>query len=444
MRQEMQVDLATLPSPPQNPLPRKQRLEAVRTFHTGIDTLRDAGGPVTRFRLGPRWLMPPIVLVTSPEAIRDVLSARDGSVDKTTPVFVELRRAIGSNLADLPHKLWQPRRRTLQPVFTKQRVHESVAENWIDNEVDLDVESRTLTLRALGRSVLGVDLNDHAEEVSEPLTIALRYAMSRALRPVRAPWWLPTPARRRARSASARLHRLTADILHACRVDPQREAPLVHALIAATDPVDGRKLTDSEICDELIIFMFAGHETTATTIAYALWQLGRNPDQQDRLAAEVCALPDRRLTPDDLPQLPYTVQVVREALRLCPPAPTGTRMACRDLHVGGYRVKAGTMVIVGRMAVHRDPTLWDNPLAFNPDRFNPADHAARDRWQYLPFGGGPRSCIGDHFAMMEATLGLATLVRQAEIRSLDDEFPVDLHFSMIAGGPIRAHVRRRS
>jgi cytochrome P450 len=426
----------------------------VRTFHTGIDTLRDAGGPVTRFRLGPRWLMPPIVLVTSPEAIRDVLSARDGSVDKTTPVFVELRRAIGSNLADLPHKLWQPRRRTLQPVFTKQRVHEfgghmalaaeSVAENWIDNEVDLDVESRTLTLRALGRSVLGVDLNDHAEEVSEPLTIALRYAMSRALRPVRAPWWLPTPARRRARSASARLHRLTADILHACRVDPQREAPLVHALIAATDPVDGRKLTDSEICDELIIFMFAGHETTATTIAYALWQLGRNPDQQDRLAAEVCALPDRRLTPDDLPQLPYTVQVVREALRLCPPAPTGTRMACRDLHVGGYRVKAGTMVIVGRMAVHRDPTLWDNPLAFNPDRFNPADHAARDRWQYLPFGGGPRSCIGDHFAMMEATLGLATLVRQAEIRSLDDEFPVDLHFSMIAGGPIRAHVRRRS
>jgi cytochrome P450 len=88
--------------------------------------------------------------------------------------------------------------------------------------------------------------------------------------------------------------------------------------------------------------------------------------------------------------------------------------------------------------------LWDNPLAFNPDRFNPADHAARDRWQYLPFGGGPRSCIGDHFAMMEATLGLATLVRQAEIRSLDDEFPVDLHFSMIAGGPIRAHVRRRS
>lgn len=454
MRQETQTDLASLPLPPRNPLPRRQRVEAVRSFHTGIDRLRDAGGPVTRFTLGPRGLMPPVVLVTSPDAIRDVLATRDGSVDKTSPVFTELRRALGSNLADLPHELWQPRRRTLQPVFTKQRVHEfgghmaqaaeSVAEKWVDTEVDLDVESRTLTLRALGRSVLGVDLNDHADEVSEPLREALQYAMSRALRPVRAPWWLPTPARRRAREASARLHRLTADILRACRVDPQREAPLVHALIAATDPVDGRTLSDQEICDELIIFMFAGHETTATTLAYALWQLGRHAEYQDRLAAEVLALPARRLTPDDLPRLPYTVQVVREALRLCPPAPTGTRMACRDLRVGDYRVEAGTMVIIGRMAVQRDPTLWADPLTFDPDRFSEANSAARDRWQYLPFGGGPRSCIGDHFAMMEATLGLATLVRQAEIRSLDDEFPVALHFSMIAGGPIRAHVRRRS
>lgn len=206
---------------------------------------------------------------------------------------------------------------------------------------------------------------------------------------------------------------------------------------------DGRALSDQEICDELIIFMFAGHETTATTLAYALWQLGRNGECQDRLAAEVLALPPRRLTPEDLPRLPYTVQVVREALRLCPPAPTGTRMACRDLQVGGYRVEAGTMVIIGRMAVQRDPTLWHDPLTFDPDRFSAANSAARDRWQYIPFGGGPRSCIGDHFAMMEATLGRATLVRQAEIRSLDDEFPVALHFSMIAGGPIRAHVKRR-
>jgi cytochrome P450 len=454
MVQTTQRDLASLPLPPKNPLPYKQRIEAVRTFHTGIDKLRDAGGPVTRFSLGPRWLMPPVVLVTSPSAIRDVLSTKDDSVDKTTPVFVELRRILGSNLADLPYALWQPRRRTLQPVFTKQRVHEfgghmalaaeSVAEKWIDNEVDLDAESRMLTLAALGRSVLGMDLNDRGQEVSEPLREALQYAMSRALRPVRAPWWLPTPARRRARSASAQLHRLTAEILHACRADPGLEAPLVHALMAATDPLDGTKLSDDEICDELIIFLFAGHETTATTLAYALWQLGRNPQCQDRLAAEVGNLPARQLTPDDLGQLPYTVQVVREALRLCPPAPTGTRMASRDLQVGGYRVKAGTMLLIGRMAVHRDPTLWANPLDFDPERFDAANASTRDRWQYLPFGGGPRSCIGDHFAMMEASLGLATLVRQAEIRALADDFPVALHFSMIAGGPIRAHVRRRT
>ena len=118
-------------------------------------------------------------------------------------------------------------------------------------------------------------------------------------------------------------------------------------------------------------------------------------------------------------------------------------MACRDVEVGGYLVPKGTMLIVGRMAVQRDPQLWDDPLRFDPERFSPENFKALDRWQYLPFGGGPRSCIGDHFAMLEVTLALATLIRGAEIRSLDDEFPLALHFTMIAGGPIRARVRPR-
>ena len=143
--------------------------------------------------------------------------------------------------------------------------------------------------------------------------------------------------------------------MHDCRADPTRVAPLVQALIAAEDPETGKRLSDEEICDELIMFFFAGHDTTATTLTYALWSLGRHADCQDRVAAEVAALPDRPLTPDDIPQLGYTVQVIRESLRLCPPAPTGTRMACRDVEVGGYLVPKGTMLIVGRMAVQRDP-----------------------------------------------------------------------------------------
>lgn len=447
-------DVAKLPLAPKNPLPYRERLRAIKEFHTGTNKLRDAGGPVTRVTLGPRWLIPPIVLATSPRGIRDIISVRDGSVDKTSTVATELRRLLGPNLFVLPHTEWLPRRRTLQPVFTPQRVRqfgghmaeaaEIVCARWSeDTEVDLDAECRTLTLRALGRSVLGLDLDERSDAIAEPLRVATSYAVQRALRPLRAPQWMPTPSRRRARAAAGAIRELADEILHACRADPGREAPLVHALIAATDPETGKSLSDSEIRDEMIIFLFAGHDTTATTLTYALWALGRHPDLQARVAAEVVELPDRRLTPDDVARLGFTVRVLQESLRLCPPGPTGTRMATRDVEVAGYRVKAGTMLAFGRMAVQTDPNLWDDPLRFDPDRFSPERADERNRWQYLPFGGGPRSCIGDHFAMLEATLALATIVRRVEIESVSDDFPLAVPFTMVAAAPIRAKIRRR-
>lgn len=447
-------DLAALPLAPKNPLPYRERLKAIKEFHTGTNKLRDAGGPVTRVTLGPKWLIPPIVLATSPQGIRDIVSVRDGSVDKTSTVATELRRLLGGNLFVLPHSEWLPRRRTLQPVFTRQRVRqfgghmaeaaEIVCAQWRDGaEIDLDAQCRTLTLRALGRSVLGLDLDERSDAIAEPLRVATSYAVRRALRPLRAPEWMPTPARRRARAAAAAIRELADEILQACRADPEREAPLVHALIAATDPETGQSLSDNEIRDEMIIFLFAGHDTTATTLTYALWALGRHPDLQQRVAAEAAGLPNRQLTPDDVARLDFTVRVLQEALRLCPPGPTGTRMATRDVEVAGYRVEAGTMLAFGRMAVQTDPDLWDDTLRFDPDRFSPEHADGRDRWQYVPFGGGPRSCIGDHFAMLEATLALATIVRRVEIKSLSEEFPLAVPFTMVAAAPIRAKIRLR-
>jgi cytochrome P450 len=321
---------------------------------------------------------------------------------------------------------------------------EWVVGGWVDGVVvNLDDESRRLTLSALGRSVLGLDLSEHVADIAEPLREALTYVADRSLRPVRAPRWLPTRAGRRARSASATLHRLAHDILRKCRTDPSVDAPLVRALLAATDPETGVGLSDDEIADEMIVFLFAGYDTTATTLTYALWQLGRHPQLHDRVATEIAALGDRPLQPDDVANLSYTVQVLKESLRLCPPGPTGTRMATRDVAVGGYRVPAGTMLVFGRLTVQRDPTLWEDPLTFDPDRFGPEQSRNRNRWQYLPFGGGPRSCIGDHFAMLEATLGLATFIRRAEVTALDADFPLAVSFTMVAGGAIPARVRRR-
>jgi cytochrome P450 len=239
------------------------------------------------------------------------------------------------------------------------------------------------------------------------------------------------------------MRQVTADILAACRADPTRDAPLVRALLAASDPETGQPISDDDICNDLLIFMLAGHDTTATALTYALWALGHHDDVQSRVAAEAAELGDRELTAQDVTRLGYTTQVLREALRLCPPAAGVGRLAVRDIDVDGYRVEAGTLVAVGIYALHRDPALWPDPLVFDPDRFSLERMKGRDRWHFVPFAGGARSCIGEHFAMLETTLALATIVRSTRLTSLHDEFPVDVPFTTVARGPIPARVESR-
>ena len=379
MRQARPLTLPGCRTPPRNPLTLRQQIHAVKAFHIGQEVLRDAGGHMTRLKHGPAWLMPEAVVATSPQAARDILGGT-GSAAERTPAHDEVRSLLGASLFTFKHDAWLPRRRALQPVFTKHNVRvfgghmaqaaDIVAASWGDAAVvDLDTECRRLTLRALGRSVLGIDLDERADAIAEPLRTALGYVTARVTSPVRPPRWLPTPARQRARAAATTLRRLAAEVLQACRDDPSRDAPLVRAMIAATDPATGRLLTDDEIRDELIVFMSAGHDTTATTLTYALWALGHHPDMQGEVRAETDAIGDQELTPDDVPRLRYTVQVLHEALRLCPPAPSIPRLITRDIEVDGYLVKAGTLCTVGVYAMHRDPDLWEDPLEFDPDRF---------------------------------------------------------------------------
>jgi cytochrome P450 len=447
-------DVSALPLAPKNPLPLWQLVKLVRTLDTGQELIRDAGGPITRITFGPKWLLPPIVAVMSPDGIRDVMGRTDALSERCI-IHEEVRHMAGDSLFVLSTEAWLPRKRALQPVFTKYNVRNfggqmsRAAQTFVDRwgnggEVDLDVECRRLTMQSLGRSVLGVDLNERADVIAEHMHVASSYTADRALRPVRAPRWLPTPARRRARAAVTSMRTVTNEILQACRADPNLDAPLVHALIAATDPETGQSPSDEDICNDLLIFMLAGHDTTATALTYALWAMGHHGDVQDRVAAEAAELGDRELTPEDVPRLGYTVQVLREALRLQPPAAGVARLAVRDIAVGGYRVEAGSIMAVGIYALHRDPALWPQPLVFDPDRFSPEAVKGRDRWQFIPFVAGPRSCIGEHFAMLETTLAMATIVRSLEIRSVDQDFPVAVPFTTVADGPIRARVRSRN
>jgi cytochrome P450 len=448
----VQPAAAALALAPKNPLPYWRRLRAVRSYIDGLQTLVDAGGPVTRIVLGPKWLLPNVVLIASPQGARDLLGRTDEVADRgRTRTMVEMRALMGGNLLDLPHERWLPRRRTLQPMFTKRQVPRKpghmgpAAQSGADGlpysaVVDRDPQCRKQTLRALGRSVLGLDLDERADEIGWALRTSLEWVADRAARPVNLPRWLPTRGQRAARRANDTLHRLAAEILHEVRVDPDRDAPLVRALIDAIDPETGRPLPDDEICHELVLFMLAGHDTTSTTLTYALWSLGHHRDIQDRVRAEIAALGERALTPDDVPALDMTVRVLHEALRLCPPAAGTMRAPTRDIVVDGHLVEAETMALVSFYALHRDPALWEEPERFDPDRFLAERSKGRSRWQYLPFGGGPRSCVGDHFAMLEATLALATVVRAAEIESLDENFPLATPFTVVAAAPIRARI----
>jgi cytochrome P450 len=450
------ADLGKLPLAPKNPLPYRHQLRALRSLIDGFQELFDAGGPITRMVLGPKWLFPTAVLIASPQGARDVLGRTDEIADRGgATTAIEMRRLMGGNLLVLPHEQWLPRRRTLQPMFTKLRVQryaghmaaaaQTVVDGWCSGAtLDLDTECRALTLRALGRSVLGLDLDARAETVGPALRTALSWVADRGTRPVNLPQWAPTPGQRRARRANAALHQLAAEILAAVRDDPARDAPLVRALITAADPHTGQPLSDDDICHELVLFMLAGHDTTSTTLSYSLWALGHHPEIQERVFDEVSALGDRPLTPDDVPRLGHTVRVLHEALRLCPPGAGTPRLLRKDLTVEGYRLEAGTVAVVSFYALHRNPQLWDDPLTFDPDRFLPERSQGRSRWQYLPFGGGPRSCIGDHFAMLEATLALATIIRAARIESLHDDFPLATPFTVVAAEPIGARVHQRT
>ena len=440
--------------PPLAPMSLPARLRALREFHTGPAVVRELAGPVVRVPVGPRSIVPPYVLVTSPQGAHDVLAgSSNDTMDKLTQVHRETR-LIGDNVFNLPYEPWKPQRRTLQPLFTKQHVAtfaghmaaaaDERASTWVEGaRIDLDREMRGVTLRVLGRSMFGVDLDEHASDLGPSIQQVLSYATSRGLRPVRAPTSLPTPARRRFRRALAEIHGVIEEAIAGYQADPARDCELVRLLLAARDPDTGRSLTHDEVVSDLAVFLIAGHDTTSTTLTYALWALGHHPDLQDRVAEEVGGLGDRPLTVSDVPALPFTVQVIHEALRLCPPAPALARLATRDTVVDGFRIERGSNVLVGVYALHRDPALWDAPETFDPDRFSAERSRGRDRWQFLPFGAGARSCIGDHFAMLEATLGLASLVRRRRVTSLDADFPLALPFTMTAGGPILARAETR-
>jgi cytochrome P450 len=287
-----------------------------------------------------------------------------------------------------------------------------------------------------GRALFGSDVEEALPAFRYNIPFLSRRAFVRSITPVKIPLHWPTPGNRKATRAQSEVYGVVDDLIARRRAAPAAGEDLLSLLIAAQDPEGGVALSDGEVRDQALIFLVAGHETTATSMTFALHLLGLHPDVQTRVQEEVEeVLGDRLPVLEDVGALQYTTMVVKEAMRLYPAAYAIPRLTEEDDEVGGYTIPAGTVAVVSPWLTHRHPRFWDDPERFNPERFTPDLEKARHRYAYFPFGGGPRACIGQYFSMLEAIIAVAMIARAFRLTSPPGPVPL---FPAITLRPRRA------
>lgn len=378
-------------------------------------------GDVVGFRIGPLRA----VFLRHPDAVKHVLVDNNHNYDKQTRGYDVLRTFLGSGLLTSEGDFWRRQRRIAQPAFHRRKIAAfgqimvddtiDMLARWDDaaslgKTIDMAEEMTSLTLRIVGQTLLSTEVESSAGEVGRAVTLLNQWA-DRALDSI-LPLGFPTPGTLRAREAARRLDTVIADII-ARRRSGEHGDDLLGMLMDTRDADTGETMTDRQLRDEVMTIFLAGHETTATSLAWTFYLLSTHPEVERKIRAELerelCGRPP---TVDDLPRLTYLLQVVKESMRLLPPAWIIDRHAVADDVVTGYRIKKDTLVLLSPYVTHRHPALWPNPEGFDPERFAPALEESRPRYAYFPFGGGPRQCIGNNFAMMEAQLILATVLQR--------------------------------
>jgi len=364
----------------------------------------------------------PVLLVNEPGGVRRVLVENARAYSKATIQYGALSLVTGGGLLTADGEAWRRSRRIAQPAFhhgTLDAVAEQavaaadrVTRGWHDipdgGVVDVDAACMQATLEVVGRTLFDADLAADGELIVAAVHDALAVVVQRARTPQ--PSWLPTPANRRLARAVATLDRTCGAVVRARRERGLAGEDLLALLLRSADAEGG--LSAAEVRDELVTLVIAGHETVASALSWTLWLLADHPHEQQLVHEELDTVLAGRRAPAwaDLPALRRTRAVVDEALRLFPPAWVITRRAVADDVVCGIDVPAGTLVVISPWLVHRRSADWPSPRTFDPSRFA-GDRSATPRGAYLPFGVGPRLCIGRDFALVESVLALAALLR---------------------------------
>jgi cytochrome P450 len=375
-------------------------------------------GDVVRLRLGYHR----IFLVNHPDAIEEVLVTKSRNFIKhfalrLTPLL------LGNGLLLSEGDFYLRQRRMVQPAFHRARlatyapIMVQAAQNtlatWRPGETrDMTGEMMRITLEIAARTLFGSEVARETQEINERLQFLQESYLARFNSFYPIPIWIPTQANLRMRKAIRRLDQIIYRFIDQRRQSGTDRGDLLSLLLHARDEDDGGQMTDRQVRDEAMTLFLAGHETTTLALSWTWYLLATHPEAEERLATEVrAALAGRLPTVDDLPRLRYTEWVVQESMRLYPPVYTIGREALRDCEVGGYRVPKGTTILMNQWIVHRDRRFFEQPEQFAPERWT-GDFVHRlPRYAYFPFGGGPRLCPGNNFAMMEAMLILATIAQ---------------------------------
>lgn len=373
-------------------------------------------------------------LVTHPALIDEILRGQASSMVKDI-VTRALAPLVGQGLLTSERDVWRRQRRLIQPAFGHEAVQrygrvmvdltERMLDTWKDGQtVDLQEEMSRLTLSIVGKTLFDAEVGGDADVVGN----ALEHVMDFFLGPGK--WfpglrWAPTPSGIRFRRAIRKIDQVIYKLIAERRREGVDRGDLLSKLIAATDDEGG--MSDRQLRDECVTLFLAGHETTALALTYALALLSRHPECAARVESEVLSLAGARsLKVEDVPSLGYTECVVREAMRLYPPAWGIAREATEDLEIGGCPVKKGDQFFMVQWIVHRDPRWFGDPEDFRPDRWKDQLIRRLPRCAYFPFGDGPRICIGNHFAMMEAVLVLASIMRRYRVIAPPNVGPIEV------------------
>jgi cytochrome P450 len=384
-------------------------------------------GDIVRIRL----LLWPAYLVNHPDGVKHVLQENQQNYNKDLYPYQIFKPLLGRGLVTNDGKSWLHQRRLMQPAFHRKRLAAfgslmtdatvMMLDQWQDfaeraQQLDIAAEMLRLTLRIVGQALFNIDLSDETRIVGQAL-ITVNKLLSDYIYAPFPPLNVPTSRNRLIQTAFRTLDQVVQGIINQRRQQNMDTDDLLSMLLSVRDEETGQRMNDQQVRDEVMTLLIAGYETVSTALVWTWYLLSQYPEMEHRLHSELdIVLRGDLPTVEHLVELPYTRMVIEEALRLYPPAWIFGRKAIADDKIGGYSIPANSMIVLSPYITHRHPALWEHPEVFDPERFTPERSAGRPPFAYFPFGGGPRMCIGNNFALMEMQLILATIAQRYKLR----------------------------